>query len=908
MPGRYSRESVSDIVARVRLELDQASAVRASMQAQQALRRVGTTSNATGRQVTFLNSALRTLAGTLFRATAVAATFFGMRAVSRFVSTSIEEFAALDKQVTDSASLLGKTGLMFKTAFSNISKDIGKAFNFEFTEVAESIQHLISAGFDAQQSMKTLPVVAEFAKAGGLSLKTSVDFLSDSMHALGMNVKDPLELMQNMARVSDVLSKANNISNATVEEFAESLTNKAAAAMRMFNIDVEEGAAVLAAFASQGKKGQTAGEYFDIFLREVTRTATRSKEAFKQWGIEVFDEQGNVRNLADVVDSLSGAFAGLSDQQQVQALMQLGFTFRSIQTIKALMGTGAAIRAYEKDLRAASGTTKEMSDIRLTSFSERWGRVKKTIQEARIEVGEQMVPALDAAAQRLIAEDGLVSAFEKVGKWIGENQETVRDFMVNVSELVIALTNLAAIASKPFIFTFNAVSNPGRFFEWLDEVLPGGRPSNVLQRGGGQRALSMGAEHDRQQRDKVIAENMAKYGKPYPSLLDLENERTAGHAVLPTLTITANRKKAMPVDPKVVAEQKELMEDLNRELAELSKDRADDELLKLKKLEDAFKKVYGSAIPQAAREGFSKLRTSLAQGSALQGRKTEFDMMSGALDSPRKLQALRQFVEQITKERDALDETSKVRAGYNELLKDAQEKYNDVYESLQKMSPETLNKWEQFDAKVKDILDNGYMIVSMFGVDLPIEFRHLESVLTGVFYGFGDAAHSVFNMIWDDAARTQSVFEALAGGIAGSLLGGLAQYANAKVAENVALGVEELAKGFAALANPLLAPTAPLHFKAAAGFGVSAAKWAVLAGASASAQGAIGGGGSRGGGVPSGASDVGGRLSETGRGPMVVIYIDGIDPNNPRHQRLVGQTVAEYGSRGGRVEQRSRGK
>ena len=57
-------------------------------------------------------------------------------------------------------------------------------------------------------------------------------------------------------------------------------------------------------------------------------------------------------------------------------------------------------------------------------------------------------------------------------------------------------------------------------------------------------------------------------------------------------------------------------------------------------------------------------------------------------------------------------------------------------------------------------------------------------------------------------------------------------------------------------------------------------------------------------GMPGNASELGGSRVDDARnnGAVINIYIDGIDPNNPRHQKLVGDTVAEYSERtGGQV-------
>jgi len=48
---------------------------------------------------------------------------------------------------------------------------------------------------------------------------------------------------------------ANTLANASVEQFSKSLTNMAAAALTNANKGLEEGVAILAAFADKGIKG-----------------------------------------------------------------------------------------------------------------------------------------------------------------------------------------------------------------------------------------------------------------------------------------------------------------------------------------------------------------------------------------------------------------------------------------------------------------------------------------------------------------------------------------------------------------------------------------------------------------------------------------------------------------------------
>lgn len=184
----------------------------------------------------------------------------------------------------------------------------------------------------------------------------------------------------------------------------------------------------------------------------------------------------------------------------------------------------------------------------------------------------------------------------------------------------------------------------------------------------------------------------------------------------------------------------------------------------------------------------------------------------------------------------------------------------------------------------------------------------ITEVGTHAALGVAGAWQDTFELLLSGNATIGRSFAVLGKGIAGALLGGVAEYAGKKVGENVALSVEELAKGFAAAANPFMAWTAPLHFHAAAEHAGAAALWGVLAGGAGAGQHAIAGG-SRGGvsgGLPSGASDIGGRIAEKNVGPQTIIYIDGFNPKNGEHVRILTEGMLSASRSDSRVDVRSK--
>lgn len=340
---------------------------------------------------------------------------FGAAAVVGGVVKLGHAVADFNSKMTNSLAIMGDVGPALRREMGDAAIDVSKVTQFSAAQAAESYYFLASAGLDAAQSIKAMPAVAQFAQAGMFDLALATDLLTDAQSALGLSVKDAGQNLTNMKRVSDVLIKANTLANASAEQFSTSLTNKAGAALRILGKDVEEGVAVLAAFADQGVKGEEAGTALNIVLRDLATAAINNKEAFAQANVAVFDSAGEMRNVADIVGDLEGALAGLSDEGKKATMMQLGFTDKSIAFAQALIGTSDKIRGYEAALRDAGGTTAEVADKQMGNLSKAWNELKGQA----IDLAVKFSPVLDALAALIDLIAVGVQALDKMAEALG---------------------------------------------------------------------------------------------------------------------------------------------------------------------------------------------------------------------------------------------------------------------------------------------------------------------------------------------------------------------------------------------------------------------------------------------------------------------------------------------------------
>jgi TP901 family phage tail tape measure protein len=300
---------------------------------------------------------------------------------------AVKAFADFDSAMTQSLAIMGDVSEEQSDRMQKAARQVATSLNLSHKEAAESFFFLASAGLDAEQSIAALPRVAAFAKAGMFDMATATDLATDAQSALGMTVPDAIQNLDNLTRVTDVFVKANTLANATVEEFAAAMTEKAGASLRLAGKDIEEGTAVLAVFADQGIKGSRAGTTLARTLEGLQMGALKNADAFSDLNIAVFDADGAMRPMVDIVRDMESALGDMTVEEQNAALAKLGFSKQARAGILALLGNSEALGAYEDALRDAGGTVDEVANKQLETFNEKLGILGKQFMDIAIEFG-----------------------------------------------------------------------------------------------------------------------------------------------------------------------------------------------------------------------------------------------------------------------------------------------------------------------------------------------------------------------------------------------------------------------------------------------------------------------------------------------------------------------------------------
>jgi len=314
-------------------------------------------------------------------------------ALAKGLSVAVGEYIKFNDKMVQSLAIM-QTSVSEQKAMAQTARDVASVTAVSAEQSAEAYFFLASAGLNAQQSIAALPQVAKFAQAGMFDMATATDLATDAQSALGLTVSDAGENLANLTRVTDVLVKANTLANASVQQFSEALTTKSGAALKVVNKDIEEGVAVLAAFADRGVKGAEAGDKLNQVLRDIPRATAKNKNEFAALGLEMFDAEGNMRNVADIIEELDRVLGPMSDEMKAATLDQLGLNRGVADAVKILSGAGDQIREYEKALRDSAGVTEEVADNQLESLKAQLGLAKDKFIDLGLAIIEEYEPAM----------------------------------------------------------------------------------------------------------------------------------------------------------------------------------------------------------------------------------------------------------------------------------------------------------------------------------------------------------------------------------------------------------------------------------------------------------------------------------------------------------------------------------
>lgn len=282
-------------------------------------------------------------------------------AVAQIPAQMVNVGSSFEASMSQVAATMGITSAAeeFET-LSNAAKEMGEATKFSASQAGEALNYLALAGYDAEKAVNALPTVLNVAAAGGMELAAASDMVTDAMSALGLETSQ-------MADFSDKLAVTAQKSNTSVAQLGEAILTVGGTAKNLAGGVVEMNT-VLGILADNGIKGAEGGTALRNVILSLTAPTSTAAKAIDSLGLSVFDNEGKMRSLQDIIYDLNNALGTMTDADKSQVLSDI-FNKVDLKSVNALLGTSMErfdeLTGYIDDCSGAAADMAQTMDDNL---------------------------------------------------------------------------------------------------------------------------------------------------------------------------------------------------------------------------------------------------------------------------------------------------------------------------------------------------------------------------------------------------------------------------------------------------------------------------------------------------------------------------------------------------------------
>ena len=359
-------------------------------------------------------------------------TALGTAAVSTAANfeSSMSQVQATMGITKDAMSTVNGESVNTMDTLSALAKKMGAETAFSASECAEALNYLALAGYDTQQMCDTLPTVLNLAAAGGIDLAAASDMVTDAMSALGMGVDEAGTMVDQMAKTAST-------TNTSVAQLGEGILTIGATAKTVKGGTAELNTA-LGILANNGIKGAEGGTHLRNVILSLQNPTDKAAACMEQLGLDVYDSEGNMRSLNDILGDLNTSMDGMTAAEKSNIIGQI-FNKTDLSSVNALLAnTGSTWDDLQQSIIDSGGAAQQMADTQLDNLQGQITILKSALEGLAISFGELLLPAIKM----------IVGWVQKFVDWLNGMDEGTKKVITTVALLAAALGPVLIVVGK----------------------------------------------------------------------------------------------------------------------------------------------------------------------------------------------------------------------------------------------------------------------------------------------------------------------------------------------------------------------------------------------------------------------------------------------------------------------------
>lgn len=281
--------------------------------------------------------------------------------------------------------------------------DAGADTIYSATESADAINELGKAGLSTSDILSGgLSGALNLAASDGMEVGQAAEYMSSAMAQFNLTGADA-------THIADLLAAGAGEALGNVSDFGEALNNVGSTASK-FGLSIDTTVGTLAAFAHQGIIGAEAGTQLRSVLLALTNQTEKQRKATEEYGITLYDAQGNFVGMSSLAGQLKEKLGGLTQEQRNSAMATM-FGSYAIQGANVLYAEGASgIDEWTKKV-SQSGYAADLAAKKNDNLKGDLENLSGSFESLMISLGEGGQGPLRSLVQTF---DTLVDAFSQL--------------------------------------------------------------------------------------------------------------------------------------------------------------------------------------------------------------------------------------------------------------------------------------------------------------------------------------------------------------------------------------------------------------------------------------------------------------------------------------------------------------
>lgn len=276
---------------------------------------------------------------------------------------------------------------------TKVAKEMGSTTKFTATQAADALNYLALAGYDADKAAEVLPSVLNLAAAGGMDLAYASDLVTDAMASLNIEANK-----QNVDDFGNKLAMAASKANTNVSQLGEAILTVGGTAANLKGGTTELTTA-LGLLANVGIKGAEGGTHLRNIILSLQSPTDEATKLMQKLGLSVYDSQGKMRGLNDILGDLNSAMNGMTQGQKDSIINQL-FNKTDLAAVNGLLAAqGEQWGTLAAQIDNADGAMGQMAETQIDNLQGAMTIMSSAFEGMQLAVYDELEPTLTEAVK-----------------------------------------------------------------------------------------------------------------------------------------------------------------------------------------------------------------------------------------------------------------------------------------------------------------------------------------------------------------------------------------------------------------------------------------------------------------------------------------------------------------------------